>query len=781
MATGNTIIEYTNDTIRKFLEVAESSYEHSRTKPITFEEWRELAYPVLVKQGAKNGVYLPDLTKPVRIAPSTADMLRLCDEHSREFEDISLNSKPEEKSIRITNLCKELFQPACVINRTSFYDDPSSKLPIWFNTTEKGIVIRPGFDNGNSATPATVMLGEDVVHMMAGGRTGSGKSVLIHDILANLLLEYPPWEVSLYLADFKIVELSRYANRFPTPHVKVVAATSCTEYILSMYEVLKKENADRMRLFAIVNVQNIRQFRKKFGLVMPQILMVTDEFTQMYANIKDSEDLGNDHADDDRRLVNSSISAVARLGRSQGVHMLPTSQNLENLDPAVSEQFMAGAALGCDEAVSNSLIGNNAATGLRGKGKAYYNLNKNAKDKSDNVLVRVPLLESEQSEDAMASGSLTALEQILKTVTELSTKYNYRSDLKFFDETAAVPYAEYVRARKYCMELFDDPELEDPIDNEVFQEVTAAVLPLGKELKLDSAPTAYLQLKLLRSENIILAAKSRDSLGYILRLLINDFSDYEFKHSVIDADRTITMASGIESTLNCKVYSDNRIPEGIYSKFSNRKWLVTMQNVFLDKTGGAYDDDLFLKQVLLDFQDNIRASSVDYQTISKFCHRMVEVPGSDGEAVANELSIAGFSVPWLCVAAEHYGNYKLSYERLALDGVITARSFSPEVIWFMGMDNFIGFEGQYDTTRQRVKAFMSDCSKYNMFCVVTATHWDKLNILDECCNHIIERCDKTFFSDLGIKPYININKNTFQYHCLENKDRKVCSMYSRLE
>ncbi len=40
-------------------------------------------------------------------------------------------------------------------------------------------------------------------HVLAAGKTGSGKSTLFHALIINLAMRYSPDEVEMYLIDFK--------------------------------------------------------------------------------------------------------------------------------------------------------------------------------------------------------------------------------------------------------------------------------------------------------------------------------------------------------------------------------------------------------------------------------------------------------------------------------------------------------------------------------------------------------------------------------------------------
>ena len=84
----------------------------------------------------------------------------------------------------------------------------------------------------------SIQLGDQNVHGLIAGRTGAGKSVFLNTLIHNLLTEYSPWELDIYLADFKKVELSRYLTKYKTPHINTVAATSEIRYVISMFQYL---------------------------------------------------------------------------------------------------------------------------------------------------------------------------------------------------------------------------------------------------------------------------------------------------------------------------------------------------------------------------------------------------------------------------------------------------------------------------------------------------------------------------------------------------------------
>ena len=120
------------------------------------------------------------------------------------------------------------------------------------------------------------------------GASRSGKSTLLHTLIAGLIRNYHPDNVELWLADFKQLEFKRYINHLP-PHVKYILLDESTEMVFDLVDKLTGEMMERQKLFARLGVQRIDQVdTTKLEKPLPVIFVILDEFSIMSQSIADS-------------------------------------------------------------------------------------------------------------------------------------------------------------------------------------------------------------------------------------------------------------------------------------------------------------------------------------------------------------------------------------------------------------------------------------------------------------------------------------------------------------
>jgi energy-coupling factor transporter ATP-binding protein EcfA2 len=205
-------------------------------------------------------------------------------------------------------------------------------------------------------------------HCLIAGKTGSGKSTLMHAMITSLALQYSPNEIQFYLIDFKKgVEFKLY-DHYALPHARVIAIESEREFGLSVMEQLDRELKRRGDLFRELSVQNVGGFRQTgHPDPMPRILLIIDEFQEIFVE--------DDKIAQDASLI---LDRLVRQGRAFGIHVLLGSQTLGgsySLPRATMGQMAIRIALQCNEADSSLILSedNTAARLLTRPGEAIYN------------------------------------------------------------------------------------------------------------------------------------------------------------------------------------------------------------------------------------------------------------------------------------------------------------------------------------------------------------------------------------------------------------------------
>lgn len=167
---------------------------------------------------------------------------------------------------------------------------------------------------------------KDYIHAFILGQSGSGKSVLLNNIISSAILKYSPEDLVLYLMDFKGVEFNRYRG---VKHTKAVLVdNSDPQMTLEVLRELKEENKKRIKLWQKEGVNNIEGYNKKYpNQRLPQVLFVADECQVMFQAPK----LVGLQLEIHREICDI-LNTIATQGRSQGIHMLLATQQLDETD-----------------------------------------------------------------------------------------------------------------------------------------------------------------------------------------------------------------------------------------------------------------------------------------------------------------------------------------------------------------------------------------------------------------------------------------------------------------
>lgn len=235
--------------------------------------------------------------------------------------------------------------------------------PIWYGDSRKGFPLRFGYRDNDSTLLSEIGYFETNIHGVLAGKTGMGKSNTVNVLLATLMSEYAPWELQIYLLDAKVVEFKPFADKFASPHIKAVAATEDSEYMLSLLESVAEEMNTLNSFFDKANQsKNIADFRDNTGLSLPQTLIVFDEFETAMQDKKNVE-----------RFI-KVITRFAKLGRNTGYHLLLASQNLDsNINQSLLDQLKIRMALPVSRTMSEKLLNNVGASRIFERGELLVN------------------------------------------------------------------------------------------------------------------------------------------------------------------------------------------------------------------------------------------------------------------------------------------------------------------------------------------------------------------------------------------------------------------------
>lgn len=146
-------------------------------------------------------------------------------------------------------------------------------------------------------------------HLLVAGQTGSGKSVMINDILTSLLYRNSPSDLKLILVDPKQVELTPYND---IPHL-LTPVINEPEKCISALKWAVAEMERRLRTMAEVGKRNIAEYnnlKKEEG--MPYIVIVIDELADLMMMAA--------------RDVESLIVRLAQKARAAGIHLVLATQ-----------------------------------------------------------------------------------------------------------------------------------------------------------------------------------------------------------------------------------------------------------------------------------------------------------------------------------------------------------------------------------------------------------------------------------------------------------------------
>jgi len=155
------------------------------------------------------------------------------------------------------------------------------------------------------------LFGDDLIldltklpHLLIAGSTNSGKSVLLHSIVASLISR----NIDLVLIDPKTVELSYYEDVKNLLSPIVISPDNALEVISELVD----EMNNRFKLLAGKRANSIKEYNKKSMRKLSYIVLVIDEFSDLMYSVK--------------KDFQKNLCILAQKSRACGIHIVIATQ-----------------------------------------------------------------------------------------------------------------------------------------------------------------------------------------------------------------------------------------------------------------------------------------------------------------------------------------------------------------------------------------------------------------------------------------------------------------------
>ena len=194
-------------------------------------------------------------------------------------------------------------------------------------------------------------------HILIAGTTGSGKSILLHNLIISLLYKYSPEELRMMFIDTKRVELTQYKG---LPHMLTNPITDPKKALKSLVWTVN-EMERRYVLLEDKRARDIISYNSSSDEPLPYIVIVIDELADLMSNYP--------------REIEGNIVRIAQKARAVGIHLVIATQrpSVNVITGVVKANIPVRAALQVASQIdSRTILDATGAENLVGKGDLLF-------------------------------------------------------------------------------------------------------------------------------------------------------------------------------------------------------------------------------------------------------------------------------------------------------------------------------------------------------------------------------------------------------------------------
>ena len=194
-------------------------------------------------------------------------------------------------------------------------------------------------------------------HLLIAGTTGSGKSVCINTIILSLIYKLSPEQCKFIMIDPKMLELSTYEG---IPHLICPVITEAKK-AASVLGWVVKEMESRYKLMTREGVRNIDGYNSKHKLVMPYIVVLVDEMSDLML-VAGKE-------------IENYIQKLSQMARAAGIHIIMATQrpSVDVITGTIKANFPTRISFQVSSKIdSRTILGEQGAEQLLGKGDMLF-------------------------------------------------------------------------------------------------------------------------------------------------------------------------------------------------------------------------------------------------------------------------------------------------------------------------------------------------------------------------------------------------------------------------